>query len=162
MKRCLIPLVAALLAGTALAADDARQLVTLPAAAQATLREEMQANLLTHPCGPHLSQPAPATLPDNPWFGDPALPKTRAAIDKANLYPYLATVNPRPAFFIFHGDEDCSVNSADSIELDARLRSLGAQSSLTLIPHAGHGDAKVWAAAASVGSVLRSLFTRHG
>jgi acetyl esterase/lipase len=122
----------------------------------------MQANLLTHPCGPHLSQPAPATLPDNPWFGDSALPKTRAAIDKANLYPYLATVNPRPAFFIFHGDEDCSVNSADSIELDARLRSLGAQSSLTLIPHAGHGDAKVWAAAASVGSVLRSLFTRHG
>ncbi len=47
MKRCLIPLVAALLAGPALAADDARQLVTLPAAAQATLREEMQANLRT-------------------------------------------------------------------------------------------------------------------
>lgn len=35
----------ALLAGGAQAADDTRQIVTLPAAAQATLREEMLANL---------------------------------------------------------------------------------------------------------------------
>ncbi|MGA8390905.1 MAG: cytochrome C, partial [Burkholderiaceae bacterium] len=36
----------ALLAGTAFAAEDARQLVKMPPAAEANLREEMRANLL--------------------------------------------------------------------------------------------------------------------
>jgi acetyl esterase/lipase len=122
----------------------------------------MRANLLSHPCGPHLSQPAPATVPDNPWFGDPSLSQTQAAIDKANMLPFLSTEKPLPAFFIFHGEEDCGVNPQDSRDLDARLRSLGAQSSLTLVPHAGHGDTKVWAAAASMGATLRSFFAHHG
>ena len=45
MLRCLLLIVTALGVGTALAAEDARQLVTLPVKAQATLREEMLANL---------------------------------------------------------------------------------------------------------------------
>lgn len=45
MRCILVPLAAALLVGHVSAADDARQLVTLPATAQATLREEMLANL---------------------------------------------------------------------------------------------------------------------
>ena len=122
----------------------------------------MKAHLLHHPCGPHLSQAAPATMPDNPWFGDPALSQTQRAIDQANLYPYLATVSPRPAFFIFHGDEDCSVSPYDSIDLDTRIRSLGGRSSLTLVAHAGHGGAGVWSAADSMGSTLRTFFNRHG
>jgi predicted esterase len=78
------------------------------------------------------------------------------------MYPFLATKKPLPAFYIFHGDEDCAVNFHDSIELDTRITSLGGHSSLTIVAHAGHGDAKVWAAAASVGSALRSLFAHHG
>jgi len=122
----------------------------------------MRSNLLSHPCGPHLSQPAPATVPDNPWFGDLSLPQTQVAIDKANMIPFLATDKPLPAFFIFHGEEDCSVNPQDSIDLHARLLSLGAKSSLTLVPRAGHGDTKVWSAANVMGATLRSLFAHRG
>lgn len=122
----------------------------------------MRANLLSHPCGPNLRQPAPTSVPDNPWFGDPSLPQTQAAIDKANLIPYLATEKHLPAFFIFHGEEDCAVNPQDSRDLDSRLRSLGARSTLSLVPHAGHGDTKVWAAANIMGATLRSFFAPHG
>jgi hypothetical protein len=45
MKKTLALCAAALLACGVQAADDARQLVTMPAAAQATLRDEMIANL---------------------------------------------------------------------------------------------------------------------
>jgi hypothetical protein len=44
-------LVAGLLAGNSLATVDARHLLMLPAAAQATLREEMLAKLRTHDAG---------------------------------------------------------------------------------------------------------------
>ena len=44
LKKCVVLL--ALLAGTAMAADDVRQLARMPPAAEANLREEMRANLL--------------------------------------------------------------------------------------------------------------------
>lgn len=44
LKRCVVLM--ALLAGTAMAADDVRQLARMPPAAEANLREEMRANLL--------------------------------------------------------------------------------------------------------------------
>jgi len=122
----------------------------------------MRSNLLSHPCGPHLSTPAPATLADNPWFGSTSLPATQTAMDQGNLYPYLAALKQRPAFYIFHGDEDCAVSIYDSIELDKTLRNSGFQSSLTVVPHAGHGDARVWDAATSMGATLKALFSARG
>lgn len=44
LKRCVVLM--ALLAGSAMAADDLRQLARMPPAAEANLREEMRANLL--------------------------------------------------------------------------------------------------------------------
>lgn len=44
LKRCFVLM--ALLAGSAMAADDLRQLARMPPAAEANLREEMRANLL--------------------------------------------------------------------------------------------------------------------
>jgi acetyl esterase/lipase len=122
----------------------------------------MRSNLLSHPCGPHLSTPAPATLSDNPWFGSTSLPATQTAIDQGNLYPYLAALKQRPAFYIFHGDEDCAVSIHDSIELDKNLGNARFLSTLTVVPHAGHGDARVWAAAAVMGPALKALFSSRG
>lgn len=122
----------------------------------------MRANLLSHACGPGLTQPPPTSLADNPWFASPTLPSTQVALDQASLYPYLATLQNPPDFFIFHGAEDCSVNPMDSVELNRRLQAMGVRSSLTIVAHAGHGGAAVWAAAASMAQAIRSRLSARG
>ena len=116
----------------------------------------MKANLVKYPCSANFGKTI--TVAENPWFGSEALPETQVAFDKANLYPYLKALKTLPAFYIFHGDEDCSVSKYESIELNKVLKSLHGKSSLTLVPGADHGGAKVWAAAASMGPILKKFF----
>ncbi len=116
----------------------------------------MKANLVKYPCSANFGKTI--TVAENPWFGSEALPDTQVAFDKANLYPYLKALKTLPAFYIFHGDEDCSVSKYESIELNKVLKNLHGKSSLTLVPGADHGGAKVWAAAASMGPILKKFF----
>lgn len=57
-------------------------------------------------------------------------------------WPKAQTVNyvdgDEPPFLLIHGGKDRVVEARDSIELDAKLRANGGQSTLLLVPDAGH------------------------
>jgi len=59
---------------------------------------------------------------------------------EASPMTYIATAHTLPPFFIEHGSADQSVNVSVSSTLQAALVQRGAQSTLTIIPGAGHED----------------------
>ncbi|MEI6763702.1 MAG: alpha/beta hydrolase [Actinomycetes bacterium] len=107
---------------------------------------EMASNKIKYPCD-QSKNPFPETGGNiHPWFGDMTSPTVQASMKAAGLYPYLKNVKVLPAFFIFHGLDDCSVSPYDSRNLDKTVKSLKGTSVLTLVPGAIHGGAGVWAA----------------
>jgi len=66
------------------------------------------------------------------WYGPMALPD--------NPITHIATGRSLPPFLIAQGTSDQSVNPADAQDLQAALVRVGARSTLTMIPGAGHED----------------------
>jgi acetyl esterase/lipase len=107
---------------------------------------EMADNNLKYPCD-QSKNPFPME-PGNmhPWFGDVTDAKVQAAMKSGGLYPYLKSSKALPAFYIFHGLDDCSVSPYDSKNLDKAIKARKGKSTLALIPGAIHGGAGVFAA----------------
>jgi acetyl esterase/lipase len=107
---------------------------------------EMADNNLKYPCD-QSKNPYPME-PGNihPWFGDITDAKVQAAMKSGGLYPYLKSSKALPAFYIFHGLDDCSVSPYDSKNLDKAIKARKGKSTLALIPGAIHGGAGVFAA----------------
>jgi acetyl esterase/lipase len=119
---------------------------------------EMPANNLKYPCD-QSKNPYPGD-PGNihPWFGDITNAKVQAAMTSGGLYPYLKSSKKLPAFYIFHGADDCSVSPYDSKNLDKAVKDLKGKSSLTIIPGAIHGGEGVWKALMkAVPSIKKSM-----
>ena len=108
---------------------------------------EMADNNLKYPCD-QSKNPFPME-PGNihPWFGDITDAKVQAAMKSGGLYPYLKSSKALPAFYIFHGLDDCSVSPYDSKNLDKAIKARKGKSTMVLIPGAIHGGAGVFAAA---------------
>lgn len=108
---------------------------------------EMADNNVKYPCD-QSKNPYPME-PGNihPWFGDITDAKVQAAMKSGGLYPYLKSSKALPAFYIFHGLDDCSVSPYDSKNLDKAIKARKGKSTLALIPGAIHGGAGVFAAA---------------
>ena len=107
---------------------------------------EKIANNANYPCD-QSKNPFPMA-PGNidPWFGDTTDPKVQASMKAAGLYPFLKQSKSLPAFYIFHGLDDCSVSPYDSKNLDKAIKALKGKSSLALVSGAIHGGAGVWTA----------------
>ncbi len=105
---------------------------------------EMTANNEKYPCD-QSKNPYPGA-PGNihPWFGDITNSKVQADMKSGGLYPYIKSSTSLPAFFIFHGSDDCSVSPYDSKNLDAAVKAQKGKSTLKIVPGAIHGGAGVW------------------
>ena len=119
---------------------------------------EMTSNNEKYPCD-QSKNPYPGA-PGNihPWFGDTRDAKVQAAMKSGGLYPYLKASTTLPAFYIFHGSDDCSVSPYDSKNLDAAVKAQNGKSTLKIVPGAIHGGAGVWdAAMKSVPAIKKTL-----
>ena len=105
---------------------------------------EMTANNEKYPCD-QSKNPYPGA-PGNihPWFGDITNSKVQADMKSGGLYPYIKSSTSLPAFYIFHGSDDCSVSPYDSKNLDAAVKAQNGKSTLKIVPGAIHGGAGVW------------------
>jgi acetyl esterase/lipase len=108
---------------------------------------EMADNNLKYPCDQSKNPFPMETGNMHPWFGDITDAKVQAAMKSGGLYPYLKSSKALPAFYIFHGLDDCSVSPYDSKNLDKAIKARKGKSTLALIPGAIHGGAGVFAAA---------------
>jgi acetyl esterase/lipase len=86
--------------------------------------------------------PPSADSPESPesmYLGAPVqeVPDLAAA---ANPITYIESASELPVFAIAAGDSDCLVPHQQSILLHDALQAAGADSSLTIVPGAGHGD----------------------
>ena len=107
---------------------------------------EMASNNLKYPCD-QSKNPFPMAAGNiHPWFGNTDLPEVQTTMKSAGLYPFLRSAKSLPAFYIFHGSDDCSVSPQDSKNLDKAVRALKGKSVLTIVPGAIHGGAGVWSA----------------
>ena len=94
----------------------------------------------------------------HPWFGDITKPEVQAAMKSGGLYPYLQSSKALPAFYIFHGLDDCSLSPHDSMNLDKAVKLRKGKSTLVLIPGAIHGGPGVWSAVMkAVPAIKKSL-----
>jgi acetyl esterase/lipase len=107
---------------------------------------EMSANNANYPCD-QSKNPFPVYDGNmHPWFGDTTNINVQAVMKSAGLYPLIKSQKKLPAFYIFHGTDDCSVSQYDSKSLDKAVKASGGKSSLALIPGAIHGGPEVWKA----------------
>jgi acetyl esterase/lipase len=107
---------------------------------------EMASNKVKYPCD-ESKNPFPGAVGNiHPWFGDTTDPTVQATMKSAGLYPFLKKVKPIPAFYIFHGSDDCSVSTMDSKNLDKTVKALKGKSTLKIIPGAIHGGPEIWTA----------------
>jgi acetyl esterase/lipase len=121
---------------------------------------EMSENNIAYPCD-QSKNPFPMA-PGNihPWFGDITDPAVQAKMKSAGLYPYLKQLKPLPAFYIFHGSDDCSVSPQDSKNLDKAVKSLKGKSALAIVPGAIHGGVGVFTAVMkAVPAIKKSLIS---
>ena len=121
---------------------------------------EMADNNLKYPCD-QSKNPFPGA-PGNihPWFGDITDTKVQSAMKSAGLYPYLKSSSTLPAFYIFHGSDDCSVSPYDSKNLDAAVKAKKGKSTLKIVPGAIHGGSGVWdAAMKAVPAIKKTLIS---
>ena len=107
---------------------------------------EMAENNLKYPCDQSKNPWPVPTGNIHPWFGDVTDAKVQATMKTAGLYQYLKSSKALPAFYIFHGLDDCSVSPYDSKNLDKAIKARKGKSTMALIPGAIHGGAGVFAA----------------
>ena len=121
---------------------------------------EMASNNEKYPCD-QSKNPYPGA-PGNihPWFGDTREAKVQADMKSGGLYPYIKSSTSLPAFYIFHGSDDCSVSPYDSKNLDAAVKAQKGKSTLKIVPGAIHGGAGVWdAVMKAVPTVKKTLIS---
>ena len=107
---------------------------------------EMAENNIKYPCDQSKNPYPMAPGNIHPWFGDITDPAVQAKMTSGGLYPYLKKLKPIPAFYIFHGSDDCSVSPQDSKNLDKAVKDLKGKSTLAIVPGAIHGGAGVFTA----------------
>jgi acetyl esterase/lipase len=105
---------------------------------------EMASNNEKYPCDQSKNPYPGAPGNINPWFGDTREAKVQADMKSGGLYPYIKSSPSLPAFYIFHGSDDCSVSPYDSKNLDAAVKAQKGKSTLKIVPGAIHGGAGVW------------------
>jgi len=121
---------------------------------------EMALNNTKYPCDQSKNPWPVPTGNIHPWFGDITDPNVQAAMKSAGLYPYLKSSKALPAFYIFHGSDDCSVSPYDSKNLDKAVKALKGKSTLTLVAGAIHGGAGVFSAIMkAVPAIKKSIVT---
>lgn len=121
---------------------------------------EMALNNTKYPCDQSKNPWPVPTGNIHPWFGDITDPSVQAAMKSAGLYPYLKSSKALPAFYIFHGLDDCSVSPYDSKNLDKAVKALKGKSTLTLVAGAIHGGAGVFSAIMkAVPAIKKSIVT---
>lgn len=120
---------------------------------------EMADNNVKYPCDQSKNPYPMAPGNIHPWFGDITDPTVQAAMKSGGLYPYLKSSKALPAFFIYHGLDDCSVSPQDSKNLDKAAKALKAKSTLALIPGAIHGGAGVWTAVMKAVPAIKKSMT---
>ena len=121
---------------------------------------EMALNNTKYPCDQSKNPWPVPTGNIHPWFGDITDPSVQVVMKSAGLYPYLKSSKALPAFYIFHGSDDCSVSPYDSKNLDKAVKALKGKSTLTLVPGAIHGGAGVFSAIMkAVPAIKKSLVT---
>ncbi|MEI6477358.1 MAG: alpha/beta hydrolase [Actinomycetes bacterium] len=121
---------------------------------------EMALNNTKYPCDQSKNPWPVPTGNIHPWFGDITDPSVQAAMKSAGLYPYLKSSKALPAFYIFHGSDDCSVSPYDSKNLDKAVKALKGKSTLTLVAGAIHGGAGVFSAIMkAVPAIKKSIVT---
>jgi acetyl esterase/lipase len=119
---------------------------------------EMAENNVKYPCDQSKNPWPVPTGNIHPWFGDVTDPKVQATMKTAGLYPYIKSSKALPAFYIFHGLDDCSVSPYDSKNLDKAVKARKGQSTMALIPGAIHGGAGVFnAIMKAVPAIKKSL-----
>ena len=119
---------------------------------------EMAENNVKYPCDQSKNPWPVPTGNIHPWFGDITDPKVQATMKTAGLYPYIKSSKALPAFYIFHGLDDCSVSPYDSKNLDKAVKARKGQSTMALIPGAIHGGAGVFnAIMKAVPAIKKSL-----
>ena len=119
---------------------------------------EMAENNVKYPCDQSKNPWPVPTGNIHPWFGDITDPKVQAVMKTGGLYPYIKSSKALPAFYIFHGLDDCSVSPYDSKNLDKAVKARKGQSTLALIPGAIHGGAGVFnAIMKAVPAIKKSL-----
>ena len=107
---------------------------------------EMAENNIAYPCDQSKNPYPMAPGNIHPWFGDITDSVVQAKMKSAGLYPYLKQLKPIPAFYIFHGSDDCSVSPQDSKNLDKAVKDLKGKSTLAIVPGAIHGGVGVFTA----------------
>ena len=121
---------------------------------------EMAENNVKYPCDQSKNPWPMPTGNIHPWFGDITDPKVQAIMKTAGLYPHIKSSKELPAFYIFHGLDDCSVSPYDSKNLDKAVKASKGKSTLALIPGAIHGGAGVFTAIMkAVPAIKKSLLS---
>ena len=75
------------------------------------------------------------------WLGD-SLQSDVAVADEADPITYIPTATVLPPFSIAHGDDDCVVDVGQSMLLAGALEESGQLPQVTVLPGAGHMDAR--------------------
>lgn len=94
-------------------------------------------------CGANLLKHQPADSPEGKWLGGALdTPAVATKLMQANLPAYVATAKALPFFIEAHGDSDCQVPWGQSQELKDALAKVANIATLTILPGAGHADAR--------------------
>ncbi len=79
-----------------------------------------------------------ADSPESQWLGEAV--ESSDQTDSTDLTSYLSTASVVAAFSLAHGGSDCNVPAGQSQQLKDALDTAGAESTLTILPGAGHAD----------------------
>ena len=118
----------------------------------------MEKSVVKYPCKANIGKSIPSM--DNPWFGSKAVPGVSASMKSANLYPLIQKNSKLPAFYLYHGSEDCFVSKYEATQFNNSIKKVGGKVVLNIVPGGTHGGASVWSEASKVVGVLKSNFTK--
>jgi len=118
----------------------------------------MEKSVVKYPCKANIGKSIPVM--DNPWFGSKAVPGVSTLMKSANLYPLIQKNSKFPAFYLYHGSEDCFVSKYEATQLSSSIKKIGGQVVLNIVPGGTHGGSSVWAEATKVVGVLKSNFAK--
>lgn len=118
----------------------------------------MEKSVVKYPCKANIGKSIPAM--ENPWFGSKAVPGVSASMKSANLYPLIQKNSKLPAFYLYHGSEDCFVSKYEATQFNNSIKKVGGKVVLNIVPGGTHGGASVWSEASKVVGVLKQNFTK--
>ena len=81
----------------------------------------------------------PVDSPESRWLGA-AVQSVPDLVAAATPASYLAAARDIPPFYLAHGDRDCTVPFAQTLEFADALRAAGASVTVNIVPGAGHAE----------------------